>query len=168
MTSTHPPDLFSPSFESHHALMSSYATQADLESRYGKRLLVQLTDRPEDQDQEATGEVDAVIVAKAIADASAIIDGHVATRYALPLASTPPLLNELCCTIAVYKLYRYMPEEKIRDEHAAALKSLDGISKGSVSLPDVAGLSPAASPAMDITTTGTGKAFGNGPMDGFI
>ena len=51
-----------------------YCTQADIEERFGQAELVQLTDRTR------TGQVDATTVARAITDASAEIEGYLATR----------------------------------------------------------------------------------------
>ena len=73
-----------------------YATLDQLTERFGERMLVQLTDRA----SPPAGTVDADVVARALADTAAVIDGYLAGRYVLPLAQTPPLLADLALAIA--------------------------------------------------------------------
>ncbi|MEL7166973.1 MAG: DUF1320 domain-containing protein [Pseudomonadota bacterium] len=109
----------------------SYTTLQALTDRFGERLLVELTDRAE----IATGAVGTGVVDAAIADTAALIDGYVAARYALPMTVVPPLVASLALDIAIYKLHIYEPSEKIVADYKAAMKSLEGISSGSIRLP---------------------------------
>ena len=115
-----------------------YATQALLTERFSTRMLVNLTDRGD----VATGTVNATIVARAVADTVALIDGHIRARYALPLAATPPMLVDLALTIAIYKLHTHQPDPKIAEDYWLALKTLAQIARGEVQL-DLAGAEPA-------------------------
>ena len=108
-----------------------YTTLQNLTDRFGERLLVDLTDRAE----LATGVVDTDVVDQAIADTDAMIDGYVARRYALPMATVPPLIASLALDIAIYKLHVFDPSDKIANDYKAAMKSLEGISGGSIRLP---------------------------------
>ena len=65
----------------------SYAAQSNLIERFGEAMLVALTDRA----AVATGAVDAAVIARALIDTDAIIDGYLATRYLLPLSDVPQL-----------------------------------------------------------------------------
>ena len=109
-----------------------YCTQADIEARFGQAELVQLTDR------SRTGTVDAVAVAQAIGDATAEIDVYLATRYTLPLSAVPPVLVRVACDLAVYHLFAARRSggvvESVRDRYKDAVRLLENISKGSVTL----------------------------------
>lgn len=108
-----------------------YTSLSALTARFGERLLIELTDRAE----VATGVVDVPVIDAAIADTDALIDGHVARRYTLPMATVPPLIASLALDIAIYKLHVYEPGEKIEADYKAAMKSLEGISRGDIRLP---------------------------------
>lgn len=108
-----------------------YCTQADIEERFGQAELMQLTDR------SGAGVVDAAAVAAAIADATAEIDGYIATRYTLPLASVPPFLKRIAIAIALHELFvarRMGSTEDVRYRFTDARKLLEGIAAGKVSL----------------------------------
>lgn len=108
-----------------------YTTQQKLEDRYGAQELVRLTDRNE----VATDTIDAAIVADAISEAVAIIDGYLARRYALPLAETPPLIAGIARIIAYWKLHIVTPDEKTQDEYEGAMTQLREIADGTIRLP---------------------------------
>lgn len=131
----------------------TYATQSDLVARYGDYMLRELTDRAE----PATGEIDPAVVAHALDDADAVIDGYLKGRYALPLAQTPRLVRDLAQAIAIYKLHRDVVSEKIRREYEDAISQLKQIGTGAIRL-DVAGVEPAASGA-------SGVQFSDRPRD---
>lgn len=120
----------------------TYATTEQLAERYGAAMLVQLTDRSE----VPTGAIDREVVARALADADAEIDGFLAKRYRLPLGVTPALVGDLALAIAIYKLHRYEPDAKIVRDAADARATLRRIATGEVML-DVAGVEPATSGA---------------------
>jgi phage gp36-like protein len=125
----------------------SYCTLQDLIDRFGESSLVGLTDRAE----ASTGEIDTDVTDRAIADTDAMIDGYLKVRYALPIASVPPLLRDLALPIAFYKLHVHVAEEKVRVDYQDALKMLSAISLGNVLL-DVAGAEPAASGTAGVRT----------------
>lgn len=132
----------------------TYATQADLETRFGAAEILQLADR--DGDDLA----DSGVVAGALAEADAEIDAHLAGRYALPLASIPAILTRLACDIARYRLMADNPLEEARTRYEDARRMLESLAAGRVSL----GL-----PAVSTTTgnlvevvTGRDKAFPGG------
>lgn len=117
----------------------TYATQADLVTRFGEEDLIRLTDRA-DPPLDA---IDSAVVAAALADAEAVIDGYVATRYTLPLATTPLLLRQIECDLAWFILQRGNPTEDAQKRQQAAIAMLRDVSKGALSLgPDAANAVP--------------------------
>ncbi len=140
-----------------------YATQQQLTARYGERLLLQVADR----DDPPAGAIDAAIVAQALADTDAVIDGYLAARYQLPLASVPPQLPPIAQSIAIYKLHVYEPEKKIADEYQAAIADLVRIANGVIRLA-VAGIEPTSSGASGVETIDRERDFTPEKMTGFI
>ena len=107
-----------------------YATQAQLTKRYGEAMLVAATDRG----SVPAGVPDAAVIADALAEADAVIDGYLAGRYALPLAQVPPLLADLAKALTIWKLHPYDAAPKLKDEYDAAMRMLRDIADGRVKL----------------------------------
>ena len=136
----------------------AYLTQTELEDRIGPDTVLQLADRDHD------GVADAAAIAAAIADADAEINSYVAPRYALPLTDVPDIVKRLSAMIARYNLWR----RDLPEDHPAyvayrdALKTLQQIAGGTVSLPIASGTAGAtpvggvayASPAAVFDTSG--------------
>jgi phage gp36-like protein len=141
-----------------------YATQQQLIDRYGQSMLVALTDRGEPPSEA----IDADVVARALAGADALIDGYLAGLYALPMASTPPMLEPIAQAIAIYDLHITEPEKKIQNDYDNALKRLSEISKGIIQLKDAAGIEPAAPQGGGVQITDRERAFTPDTMTGFI
>ena len=109
----------------------AYIVQSDLLAQVSNAQLIQLTD------DAKTGSVDADKVTKAISDAEAEIDGYVATKHSVPIASPiPALVKKLAIDIAVYNLYRRRQRapEDVRTAYEDAVKKLEGIAKGLITL----------------------------------
>ncbi|MBK7314929.1 gp436 family protein [Candidatus Aalborgicola defluviihabitans] len=115
----------------------TYATLPDMVDRFGETELVQRTDRVD------SGTIDAVVLDRALADADAEIDSYLATRYMLPLASTPPVINRLACEIARYRLFDDGVPETIRVRYQDAVSLLKRLSSGDVVLAGAEGLAVA-------------------------
>ena len=108
----------------------AYCTQADLIGRYGEAELTQLTDR------EQFGGIDAAVLATAIADADAEIDGYLSDGgYPVPLESPPYLLTRHACVIARAHLYADIKTEEVKADYAKTLAWLERIASGAVRLP---------------------------------
>ncbi len=108
----------------------SYCTQQNFADRFDEQELIQLTDRA----IPPAGVVDTVVIAQALADADAEIDGYLAGRYALPLASVPPRLTRLAADIARYYLYDNRASEEVRTRYEDAIKYLLALAKGEIAL----------------------------------
>lgn len=144
----------------------SYATQQDLVDHYGEAEIIQLSDRAD------TGAINAAVVAEALTDASEEMDGYIGTRYALPLPTQPTALTRICADIARYRLYQFPPDE-VAQRYKDAVKFLENISKGSVTLglpqaeqPESAGEPQSSKPSRVFTRTSLtdfqSYDFGNG------
>ena len=140
-----------------------YTSQDQLVTRFGKRFLVNLTDRAD----EPTGEIDAQIVNSAIASAQALIDGFLVNHYALPLAEVPELISSLAEALVIYDLHVYEAPEKIVEGEKSARKTLAQIGEGKIGLP-IAGNEPATKPANDVRFTKRERPFTAESTNGFI
>lgn len=142
----------------------AYCTEANLIDRYGEQMIVHLTDRA----MPATGQIDPEVVAAAIGDTDAMIDGFLAGRYRLPLAAVPPLLQDLAEVIAIYKLHAAAPDPKIEADYRDALKLLRDMATGLVRLVGVGGVEPPASGGTGVMTNDRQRPFTEENLRGFI
>lgn len=140
-----------------------YCTQAQLENRYGTALLVEISDRAD----VPTGTVDTDLVLRAITDADALIDGYLAGRYALPLASVPALVTDLSQRIAVYYAHSNVASDKIGRDYEAALRQLKDIASGLIKL-DAGGAEPQGSGASEVRSNDPERPLTAATMKGFI
>lgn len=111
-----------------------YATQQDMIDRFSSTELIQLSDRDNTADA-----IDAVVLGRALDDAGGEIDGYLAGRYALPLATTPRILTTVACDIARYRLYDDRATEQVSKRYESAIAFLKLVAEGKVALgPDSA------------------------------
>lgn len=106
----------------------TYATQTDLEDRFGTEELARRTNRVDGLT------IDTDVLGGALIDADAEIDGYLATRYSLPLASIPPVLVRLAADIARYRLSDKGVTETVRQRYEDSVSLLKRISSGAVQL----------------------------------
>ena len=111
----------------------AYSTESDLLNRIEEATLIQLTDRT------GSGEVDSTLVATAIEDADALINGIISSVYQVPLANVPRVVRELSSTIAVYRLhlYRSVDSSVWKDAYKGAISFLDLVAEGRATLEGV-------------------------------
>lgn len=137
----------------------TYATQQDLEERFGPQELAQLTD------PDAGAVIDATVVARALSDAAAEIDARLSTRgYTLPLATVPTVLVRVAADLARYFLWDARASEQVRNRYRDAIGLLDKIGSGAIVLPgaETLELTPGAvavassSPARQFSDTALG------------
>ena len=107
-----------------------YATQQDLIDRFGTPKLIQLTDI----NLPMTGALNAVVLDRALGDATAEIDGYLVGRMALPLASPPAVLKLHCCTIAIFRLLGSSVDENTRKDYEAVCAYLARVADGRILL----------------------------------
>ncbi len=130
----------------------AYATQADMEARFGLEELVARTDR------NATGAVDATVLNRALSDADAEIDGYLATRYRLPLPTVPAVLARIACDIARYRLWEELASDEVRRRYEDARRLLEALSRGTVSLGLPADLPDDEKPGLSMAAAKSGPA----------
>lgn len=118
----------------------TYATPQDLIDRFGQDELVELTDR------SRLGAIDAAVIARALADADAEIDGYLSGVCPLPLVSVPPRLVKIAADIARYQLYDRAVTDAIKARYDDAIKYLRLLAGGQVSL----GLDAANQPVAEV------------------
>ena len=106
----------------------TYAVKQDLVYRFGTEEMTQLSDHG------GAGDIDDDVVARALADADDEINGYLASRYALPLASAPKILTLHACDIARYRLYKDRPTDSVRSRYEDAVKYLRAVGEGKLSL----------------------------------
>jgi len=82
------------------------------------------------------------LVNAALADASAQIDGYVATRYRVPLDPAPGSIKRLAGDLARYQLYDDAVTETIQKRRDEAIAELRDIAAGKSVLVDLAGIEP--------------------------
>lgn len=129
-----------------------YCTLADLVATYGEPEMVLLTDRT----YKPPVLIDEVVVDRAIADAAGEIDMHLHARYQLPLASVPPVLTRIACTLVYAGLHT-----RVKADHPALTaaeqqrKLLRGIARGELSLGIDSGGAPA--PVNDVAQISPGR-----------
>jgi phage gp36-like protein len=140
-----------------------YCTQVELESRYGTALLVEISDRSD----AASSTIDVSLITRAIADAAALIDGYLAGRYALPLATIPALVTDLAQRIAIYYAHTNVASDKIARDYEAALRQLKDIASGLIKL-DAGGAEPAGSGASEVRTNEPERPLSAATMKGFV
>jgi phage gp36-like protein len=140
----------------------AYCTQDDILEQLDQTTLIQLTD------DAGNNGIDSSVVARAIADADAEIDGYCGARYSVPFSVVPAIIRKFSVAIAIKNLFsrrRGAPDPR-RKDYEDAIAFLKDISKGTASLgqndPDG---SPAASNAPDID--GPDRVFSRDNLEGF-
>jgi phage gp36-like protein len=132
----------------------AYASAQSMMSRFGEPEMIALTDRT------GADAVDDAVLGQALADSGTLIDGYLASRYTLPLAVIPGMLELLACDIARYKLAE-RPTEEMRKRFDDAIGWLEKVAAGKIGLGvDQAGQEPPeAGGAVGVVFTSRGRVF---------
>lgn len=143
-----------------------YATLQQLIDRYGQSMIVDMTDRGE----MATGAIDPLVVARALADTDAVINGRIAARHDLAAvaAEVPAVLVDIALCIAIWKLHRFDPPQKIKDDYAEAMRQLREIGDGTMRLPTATGEEIAGNGETGARVTDRERPFTEESMKGWI
>lgn len=139
----------------------AYLTQSEIETAFGATELVDLADRDGD------GVADAAVVADAIRRADGIINSHLQSRYAVPLAETPELVTEIALALVRYILAEDHATERMANDRKDALRWLAEIRDGKMDI----GVAPIAGPkgpdSGGARTEGGGGPFDQDALDAF-
>lgn len=112
--------------------MADYITRAELEARFGVQEIADLLD---DNHDGSESQAEAETLTAAVADASNLIDGYLASRYTLPLTSVPEIVKVWAADIARYKMWEQRAPEEVRQRYEDALGQLKDLARGNISLP---------------------------------
>lgn len=118
-----------------------YASQANLVTLVGEQELINLTDRV----NVPPSAIDAAVVDRALRAADSEIDSYIGTRYGLPLASVPDIIQDQACVIALYKLNTVSMPEDVADRYKDAIRWLRDVQAGKASVPGLSESSQAPS-----------------------
>lgn len=113
-----------------------YLTEAQFEQRFGVTETRELLE-------------DGNSYVRAENDAASLIDGYLATRYALPLVSVPALVRGWAADITRFHLWDDHAPEEVRRRYDDALSRLKELAAGKVNLPPDASGVPAAGAGFD-------------------
>lgn len=112
--------------------MPIFATIDDMQDgRFPIRDLIELTD------DAGAGTIDLVSLNRALDLADNEINGYVAAKYRRVDAGTPvpPLLIDIACDIARYRLFRHgSPTEQVKAHYERAVAQLKDIARGTIKL----------------------------------
>lgn len=134
--------------------MSAYTTVDAMTQAFGASPLIQLTDR------NHTGEIDEVVIDRAIETASEEIDNALASRYQIPLINPPLTVQTVCQDLAFYNLHRgALISEDARQRYEDAQHTLAGWARGRTVLAGAAlalngGAAPAATQLISTASPG--------------
>lgn len=118
----------------------AYATAVDMVTSFGEEELIRLTD----VDAVPTGAVVTARVQRALDDASAMLDGYLAGRYSVPLASVPGVVKMHALGVARYFLQRVNPDDRAIRDYEAAVRYMERVASGQIALMPPAQASAAA------------------------
>ena len=139
----------------------TYATQTDMVDRFGTAELAQRTDRINGTN------IDAVVLGRALADADAEIDGYLATRYTLPLASVPVVLTRLSADMARYNLYDDGVPSTVRQRYEDAVSLLKRMSSGDVQLAGITPVPAVGGSGNAVATRTPDRVFGSTQLQNY-
>ena len=105
-----------------------YALKSDMLEEFDEQELIQLTDR----DIPTAGAIVDAVLTRALTGASAEIDGYL-VRYS-GQTLTLPILTRYACDIARYRLYRSGAPEEVRNRYRDAIRFLEMVAAGKISL----------------------------------
>lgn len=106
-----------------------YCTKADLIQRFGQREIDDLLDRDNNSAEDSN------TLAATIADADALIDGYIGSRYSVPLASVPALVVGLSCNITRFMLWDDNAPDEVRKRYDDSISQLKDVARGLLTLP---------------------------------
>ncbi len=110
-------------------------------------------------DEQAAAAAALALITEKLLDAESMVNGYLATRYQVPLATVPRLVMVAACDLARYALYDDLVTEQIGQRHKDTIKTLESIGAGRISLGiDTAGNKPTINGSATIESAG--KVFG--------
>lgn len=144
-----------------------YAEKQDLIDRFGRREIIQLTDRT----NTPAATIDDTVVNRALDDAQGLIDSYIGKAYALPLAAVPAILVKLCADIARFYLRGGEGLDKDASERLAyndAVAYLRDVSRGLIQPTDAtSGQPPAATAGGQMQASAPARVMSRDTLRGY-
>ncbi|HOX49882.1 MAG TPA: DUF1320 domain-containing protein [Fibrobacteria bacterium] len=140
-----------------------YCTVDDLKLSHPDLRLIETTD---DAHPNATGFIQVSIAQEQIDLACGVIDGYLASRYSLPLSTTPIIVKKIAVDLSLHGLYERIgaagKDSDMDLRRKSAMDLLTAIAKGSISLGLASSQSQVveASPESFHVSTGGDAEFG--------
>ena len=113
-----------------------YSSQSDIEKLIPPDTIYQLTN------DGVAGGTDTDVLEESIRQADAEIDSYCGTFLTVPFVVVPDIIKKISVDIAIYNLYSRKVEEippARNDRYKNAIRQLEGISKGTISIGAVQG-----------------------------
>lgn len=85
-----------------------------------------------------------MLYASAAADADALVDGYIGSRYTLPLAAVPAFIVAIAADLTRYELYEEAPTKEVIERRKMAIDMLKDIRDGKILLPGATSNTPTA------------------------
>jgi phage gp36-like protein len=138
----------------------AYASPDDMRARFREERLVQLADQAEWNDAAQAR------IAWALEQGSNTADSFVAKIYSASGATeVPPLLRDIVCDIALYRLYEEAPDQ-VRANYKDAMGLLEKISRGLIKL-DGGEIDAIAARPGAVLVNDPGRVFSRDRLKGF-
>lgn len=121
-----------------------------------------------DPEAVAQAGVAMIRVQRALDDARDTINAHVSSRYTLPIAPVPAILQRLACDLARFYLYDDSATEQIQQRHDAAMKTLASVrdGKAQIGVDEQTNQPPQSTASAELVSGG--KVWGRESSKGFI
>lgn len=135
----------------------AYIATADLITRFGETEVRELSDRA----RPPLGQIDEAVCARAIGDATAVVDRYIGGRYLVPLTAPLPLdIARVAADIARYFLHDAGAPDQVRQHYTDALGWLEAVGRGRIDLVAADGsmVPPKAAPSVSGAPTVRGYA----------
>ena len=110
------------------------------------------------------------VINRALADASEVVKGYVATRYpsVLTMGSPPEILSRLTCDLARQALYVQGAPDHVKDAGSAARSTLRDIADGRLTLGETPEVSQQIAAPDSVKMRSSPRRFDRESSDGFI
>jgi len=142
----------------------AYCTQSDILNQITTVELIQLTD------DAVAGVINTTIVARAIADADAEIDGYLGSRHVVPLTTVPAIVLKISVDLSIFNLYSRrgtIPDIRA-DRYKNAIRFLEQVGQGKISLgASDPGGNPPESNAPEMSGSNPERSFTRSTLESF-
>lgn len=108
---------------------------------------------------------------EAVEDADSLINSYLRSRYAVPFATTPKVVNRIAVDLVIYFLYQRKSDmemtDAIRARYKDSISLLEGIQTGRVNIDDVPSGETVIPAIVKTNKTSADRMFGRSVLDRF-